>query len=233
MSFLTIRDTRIGFDPEVLAKLFVNRSDLLLRCGDRLLAKKTRCILDASACRLRHADGHEHHSDGPYSSPASLRLIHRVLLSLCLLHNDGVRPPAVATPPACTAWRAPLGLASQLWRRCDLLQRLTRLAWRVTAHRQIPQRDHPHEPLVAGENRQPANLVALHDLYGVLDPLIVKAVGDVRGHGLPDRGGGRIAALRDRPHGDVTIREHADEPLALADGQGADIESSHLGRRLL
>src|SRR5205814_6175467 len=67
-------DTRIGFDPQVLAKLFVNRSDLLLRCGDRLLAKKTRCILDASACRLRHADGHEHHSDGPYSSPASLRL---------------------------------------------------------------------------------------------------------------------------------------------------------------
>ena len=57
-------DIRIRFDPKVLAKLLVHRSGLLLRCGDRLRAEKTRRIVDASARSSGKAAGDKHHSDG-------------------------------------------------------------------------------------------------------------------------------------------------------------------------
>jgi hypothetical protein len=58
----TVRgDARIGFDPQILAKPLVNGSDLLLRRRDRILTEHTCRIPDASACRLRPAEGDKHH----------------------------------------------------------------------------------------------------------------------------------------------------------------------------
>ena len=54
-------DMRIRFDPEIFPKLLVNRGDLMLRCGDRILAKKPRRILDASARGVGQAEGDQHH----------------------------------------------------------------------------------------------------------------------------------------------------------------------------
>jgi hypothetical protein len=60
----------------------MNRGDLLLRRGHRLLTEKTRCILDASTHRLGAADGDEHRSDGHEPYPESPRLMHLLLPSL-------------------------------------------------------------------------------------------------------------------------------------------------------
>jgi hypothetical protein len=57
-------DMRIRFDSQILAKLLVNGSNLLLRCDNRILTEKPCRILDASARGLGHADGDQHHSDG-------------------------------------------------------------------------------------------------------------------------------------------------------------------------
>jgi len=57
-------DMRIRFDPEIFPKLLVNRGDLLLRCGDRILAKKPRRILDANTRGVGQAEGDQHHRDG-------------------------------------------------------------------------------------------------------------------------------------------------------------------------
>jgi hypothetical protein len=75
-------NTRIRFDPQVLAKLPLHCGDLLRRCGNRLPTEKTRRILDASTRRLGSANREEHHSDGHKPYPASPRLMHLLLLSL-------------------------------------------------------------------------------------------------------------------------------------------------------
>jgi hypothetical protein len=78
-------DTRIRFDPQVLAKLLMNRGDLVLRRGNHLLTEKTRRILDASTRSLGYVDGDEHRSDGHEPSPESPRLMHLRLLSICCI----------------------------------------------------------------------------------------------------------------------------------------------------
>src|SRR5438093_153198 len=135
--------------------------------------------------------------------------------------------------PVCTTSPRPSLLPSGFRGLRDMLEGLAHPCLVTAAHRQITQRHHSYEPLVAIQNRQAANLVPLHELDGVLDLLIVEAVGDVRGHRLADGCGVRIVTLRHCSYGDVTVREHPDEPVAITDRKRSDIESSHLCGGLL
>src|SRR6266446_5320385 len=192
-------------------RLFVTSSSSTSSTSLNMARTCLRCVTGSGAVE---ADWSRQRSCSPgYASITELPL--RTVLA-----HQHASKSTPCLPPGCRGLR-------------DVLEGLAHPCLVTAAHRQIAQRHHPYEPLVAIKNWQAANLVPLHELDGVLDLLIVEAVGDVRGHRLADGCGVRIAPLRHCPYSDVTVRKHPDEPVAITDRKRSDIESSHLCGGLL
>src|SRR5206468_2349231 len=71
-----------------------------------------------------------------------------------------------------------------------------------------------------------------HDLRGALRIVILEAVADTVRHDLTD---GRVASgllLRDRPHNDIPVSDHADQAIILSDWKRTEIIGPHASRRV-
>ena len=77
------------------------------------------------------------------------------------------------------------------------------------------------------EHRQPADLLSLHDVHGVLDVLVVAAIGDAGGHHVLGLDVGNALVVGHTTDGNVPIGDHADERAVGGDRNAADIELAH------
>src|SRR6056297_3703389 len=92
---------------------------------------------------------------------------------------------------------------------------------------QVGESNHPGKTLVTVQHRQAADLVLGHDLGGAFTVIVFEAVVDAFGHDLAHRAVAGGLVVRHAAHGDVAIRDHADEAVVLADRQRADIIVAH------
>jgi hypothetical protein len=73
-----------------------------------------------------------------------------------------------------------------------------------------------------------SNAVLRHHAYRLIDWLVIEAGQHLARHHVPYRFAVRVLAVGKRPHHDVTIGDDADQPIAPADQQAADILVAHL-----
>ena len=111
------------------------------------------------------------------------------------------------------------------------LEHLTREIVRVA--REIVHREEPHGFAVAVQHRQPADVLALHEMRGVGDVLVAEAGGDIFGHDLPHLHPGGVPPVGDRAATDVTVGDHPQQLAVLHHRQRADVEVAHLARGVL
>ena len=99
--------------------------------------------------------------------------------------------------------------------------------------REIAQRNDADHPRVAVEDYEPADLLRRHQPSRVLHELVLEAVDDSRRHDVADADVCGGIALGRGPDGDVTVGDHADQPVVVADRQRPNVERLHLRGRLL
>ncbi|EEF22200.1 conserved hypothetical protein, partial [Ricinus communis] len=96
------------------------------------------------------------------------------------------------------------------------------------ARGQVGQRHHAdHAHARALDDDDAAQLAVGHQLLYFTDGLVLETPGDVAAHHVPDLAGIRREAVRGGTDRDVAVGDHADQPLAVADGQGADVQVAH------
>jgi hypothetical protein len=91
---------------------------------------------------------------------------------------------------------------------------------------EIAERDNANQPPVAADHRHSPQFEIAHVLKDIVDFLVVKAALYLRAHYVPDLGVGTFA-LRDPTDGNVAVRDHADQPVILTDGQNTGVKIGH------
>ena len=117
--------------------------------------------------------------------------------------------------------------ALRLGRLGDGLQGVPGQLLVVGLHGQVAQGDDPDHAHVPVQDRQPADLLVLHQAGRVGHVLVFKAEVHGRGHGIPDAGGVRVGPGGRGPHGHVAVGDHPDQPVVVAHGHRPDVEGLH------
>jgi len=94
--------------------------------------------------------------------------------------------------------------------------------------RPVGERNHPDEPLVPIEHRKSPHLVLGHYLAGSFRIIIFETIADALRHHLANRCIAGGAILGSRPYDDIAVSHHPNQPVILANRQGADIAGAHL-----
>src|SRR5438105_10246385 len=92
--------------------------------------------------------------------------------------------------------------------------------------RHVADRNDADQPLLAVYHRQAPHLDVAHVLCDVVEILVVVAIHDLGAHDLAHRSVGTLARAH-RPDGDVTVGDHADEPVVLAHRHRAGVDFFH------
>src|SRR5262249_54664597 len=100
------------------------------------------------------------------------------------------------------------------------------IVWRQNAH--ISERKHADHPLTLVDHRQPADPEPLHVPYRFGKIVIFAAAMDAWRHHVPrDRALHIETILRQTFANDVTVGDHADQPVILSDRNGANVVRAH------
>src|SRR5581483_9423224 len=87
----------------------------------------------------------------------------------------------------------------------DALQRLATQTIIAGTGREVTERDNADQVLAFVDDWQTADLALLHQLYGLLDRVVLGCPGDVWGHDIAYGGQTRVAPLGDGAERDVAI----------------------------
>src|SRR6266511_1393927 len=98
--------------------------------------------------------------------------------------------------------------------------------------RQVAQGDDARQLLVSVEDDEAPQLLVFHQPGRVTNILILKAVDELLRHYLLHSGPGRVLFGTDRPYRNVAIGDYAQECVAVAHRQDADVQLLHLLRRV-
>jgi hypothetical protein len=91
----------------------------------------------------------------------------------------------------------------------------------------VPQRHDSDQLSLFAQHWDPPDLLLAHQDGGLFDFLIIKASDDLRSHRITDLGAFGISAFRNDADRDVSIRQHAKQPIILSHGYGADARGLH------
>jgi len=91
---------------------------------------------------------------------------------------------------------------------------------------EVAQTDDTAQLFLLVDHRQAADLRFAHPVRSFLDVLVMTGANDVVGHEVANQGF-RTVALGDAAHGDVAVGDHADQLVALGDGDRSGIGAQH------
>ena len=89
--------------------------------------------------------------------------------------------------------------------------------------RYITQTKHADKTLLLIQNGQPTDLFLVHQMNCVLNRLVCLAIDDAAGHYFFGACQFRVAPFRDNTQCKITIGNHSDQPILLANRNGTDI----------